>query len=137
MLRVSKYRTKKTSDILKRSQCSPSLVAYVDKNRPVRPEPLNVIEPLEIPDFAFDLRNLEPVPSLAVHPDIYGLPLPLPRRLARYVKKRRAKILKVGLSSAVVAVGLISGTVGIVSYAQTGVEKAYGDLFALRDAARA
>lgn len=137
ILRISKYRTKRTSDILQRSECAPSIVAYVDKNRPVRPEPLSVIEPLRIPDFAFDLRSLEPLPTVKLHPDIYALSLPLPRRFARYVKKRRTKFLKAGFSSTVVFVGFVVGTMGAVSYAQTGIEKAYGDLFALRDAAKA
>lgn len=106
-LRISKYRTKKTSDILKRSECAPSIVAYVDKSRPVRPEPVSVIDPLEIPDFAYDLRNLEPVATNGLHPDLFAKPLPFGKKAFRYLKKRRAKIFKIGLSGSAIAVFLI------------------------------
>lgn len=135
-LRISKYRTKKTSDILKRSECAPSLVSYVDKTRPVRPEPVNVLPELPIPDSAVDVRNLEPLPPLRLHADLFEPKRPVPERIWRYAKKRRRKILRIGASGIVVGTVFVGGTVAAISYAQTGVEKAYGSLFELKSEAK-
>lgn len=132
ILKITKYRTKKTSDILKRSECAPSLMAYVDKNRPVRQDPLSVIEPLEIPESALDIRPMEPLAAIRTYPDIFMPAFPVPKRIARYAKKHRKFLIKSGLSTALAVTVLIGGTVGAVSYAQTGVEKAYGELFSLK-----
>ena len=94
VIKIKKYRTKKTSDILPRKECAPSLVAFVDKNRPVRPEPANVIDPLEVPFDAFDVRSLEPIAVRRVYGDLYELPLPLPKRVFRYVKRHKGTVAK-------------------------------------------
>lgn len=108
----------------------------MDKNRPVRPEPVNVIPPLVVPEDGFDVRNLEPIAVPRTYGDVYELPLPLPKRAFRYVRRHKRVVLKTGFSTAVAAIVLIGGTMGAVSYAQTGVEKAYGELFLLKDAAK-
>ena len=110
VIKIKKYKTKKTSDILPRKDCAPSLVAFVDKNRPVRPEPANVIEPLDIPLDAFDVRTLEPIPVPRTYGDLYELPLPLPKRVFRYVKRHKKSVAKAGFSTALAAVVLIGGT---------------------------
>lgn len=107
ILKIAKYRTKKTSDILPRKECAPSLLAFVDKRRPVRPEPANVCDPIEIPEFAYDVRDLEPIPVPTLRCDVFGLPLPPQKRAFRYLKKRRKKILKSVLATSLVATVLI------------------------------
>ncbi|MFZ3232179.1 MAG: hypothetical protein WA194_01330 [Patescibacteria group bacterium] len=136
VIKIKKYRTKKTSDILPRKECAPSLVAFVDKSRPVRPEPANVLPPLEIPFDSFDVRNLEPIAISRIYGDLYELPLPFPKRAFRYVKRHKRAVARTGFSTAVAMVVLIGGTMAAVSYAQTGVEKAYGELFSLKDSAK-
>lgn len=66
----------------------------MDKNRPVRPETLDVMPPLAVPENAFDVRALEIVPVAVTRPDIYGFPLPFPKRVFRYVKRHKRIVLK-------------------------------------------
>lgn len=106
-IRIAKYKTKRTSDILPRKECEPSIVSFVDKNRPVRPETINLMPPLAVPENAFDVRALEPIPVARTYMDLYELPLPLAKRAFRYVKRHRVLVLKTGFSTAVAAIVFI------------------------------
>ncbi len=130
-LRIKKLRSKKMSDIIRRKDCEASLVAYVDKNRVVRIDPIVLSTPAGVPDFGIDVRGLEAIPKTRTYPDIFFHSLPFSKKAFRYAKKRRKTILKTLGGGAVFGCLLVGGTYAAAISLQTGVERAYADLFEL------
>lgn len=134
-LRIAKLKSRRFSDILNRKDCAPGLLSYVDRSRVVRPNPLAISIPVDVPEGGIDVRPMEPVAKTVTHPDIMYVPPTFGKRLRRIARRHGKTVAKTAAVAAAVGTVLAGAAYWTIGAVEREVEGAYADLLALRETA--